>query len=152
MDFFSDSEEDTRAVLAQDEEARTAAPPPMVNLAITVPPSDEAIGSCGLFIHNPRRGIAELYYALRRGQWGKGYATEAADALLRLAFEKISLHRVFGQAAVENEASWRVLEKAGFRREGLLRDALPAAGLWHDAYLYAMLDSELAGTTFGLAL
>jgi len=52
------------------------------------------------------------------------------------------LHRLWATCLPENPASARVLEKVGFRREGLMREALRIHGQWRDAFLYAMLSTE----------
>ena len=142
MDFGSESDEATKALLTENAEERAASPRRAHNLAAALGSSGEVIGSCGLYLHEPARGIAELYYALRRDAWGQGYATEIAEALLCFGFAGLRLHRVFASAAIENTASWRVLEKAGMRREGLMRQALSTSGGWRDAYSYAILGDE----------
>jgi RimJ/RimL family protein N-acetyltransferase len=57
----------------------------------------------------------ELGYRLRRSAWGKGYATEGARALVRIAFEELAAERVFAETMAINTASRRVMEKAGLR-------------------------------------
>jgi RimJ/RimL family protein N-acetyltransferase len=63
-------------------------------------------------------GDAELGYRLRRAAWGKGFATEAARALVLRAFEEPGVERVVSSALVPNRASTCVMEKAGLRRLG----------------------------------
>ena len=57
----------------------------------------------------------ELGYRLGRDAWGKGYATEGSRALVRKAFEELGASRVYATTMAVNEASWRVMEKAGLR-------------------------------------
>ena len=64
---------------------------------------------------------AELGYALARAEWGRGYATEAAEAVLAWASAEPAIHRVWAYVDAGNAASHRVLEKAGLTREGVLR-------------------------------
>ena len=77
-----------------------------------------------------------------------GYATEASRALIDHAFRELNAHRVVGFSSTENPASWRVLEKCGMTREGLLRknaffhknkDGRPR---WFDSYQYAILAED----------
>jgi RimJ/RimL family protein N-acetyltransferase len=89
--------------------------------------SAEFIGGCSL-----RPGIdsniaaemgfgpdeAEMGYGLRKPSWGRGYATELAQALVRRAFTELGAHSVVACVTVDNLASVRVLEKAGLRRVG----------------------------------
>ena len=64
---------------------------------------------------------ADLGYALSRPYWGKGYATEAAQAVVDWAMAQPELYRVWAVCDVDNHASARVLEKAGMQCEGILR-------------------------------
>jgi RimJ/RimL family protein N-acetyltransferase len=57
----------------------------------------------------------ELGYRLVRDVWGKGYGTEGSRALIRKAFEELGARRVYATTMKVNEASWRVMEKAGLR-------------------------------------
>ena len=82
---------------------------------------DEIVGFCGL-VHPGGQPDAELKYALKRAFWGRGYATEIATAMLRYGASVHGLSRIIATAAPENEASHRVLEKAGMRREAPRRD------------------------------
>ena len=92
--------------------------------------------------------VAETYevgWALGHQHQGKGYATEAARALLTYAFEALKVHRVIATCQPENTASWRVAENLGLRREGHFRSALyhdRAPGVWWDEYFYALLAEE----------
>ena len=73
----------------------------------------------------------------------KGYATEAAQALLRYAFDELHLHRVIATCQPENPASQRVMEKIGMRREGHFKKCIHRGGdIWWDEYFYAILDEE----------
>jgi RimJ/RimL family protein N-acetyltransferase len=63
------------------------------------------------------QGEAELGYRLRRAAWGKGYATEGSDALLRHGFEVVGLRRVVADTMTVNNRSRRVMEKLGLRHE-----------------------------------
>jgi RimJ/RimL family protein N-acetyltransferase len=76
---------------------------------------------------------------LNRHYWGRGYATEAARALIEFAFRTHKAHRVFTSCEVDNAASVRVLEKAGMQREGFIRESDWIRGAWHDQYIYAIL-------------
>ena len=89
----------------------------------------------------PRRS-AGLGYWVRSTCQGKGYATEAAQALLRYAFVDLELHRVEVMVAVENHASHRVVDKLGCRREGIARGIERVAGEYADHVQYSMLASD----------
>jgi ribosomal-protein-alanine N-acetyltransferase len=76
---------------------------------------------------------------------GQGYATEAARAVLGLAFEKLGLHRVVATCDPRNAASYRVMEKLGMRREGHHLKDVQIRGEWCDEYFYAILEEEWTG-------
>lgn len=65
--------------------------------------------------------MADLGYVLARPEWSKGYATEAARAVVGWAISQDSIYRVWAVVGTENPASVRVLEKVGMQREGVLR-------------------------------
>ncbi len=92
----------------------------------------------------------ELGYILNPAYQRQGYGSEAAGALVQHALTAGGMHRVVAHCNPENTASWKLLEKIGFRREGLLRQNVffrrNAAGepLWTDTYVYALLASQKA--------
>jgi RimJ/RimL family protein N-acetyltransferase len=74
--------------------------------------------------------------------WGKGYGTDAMRVLLRLAFDKMNLHRVYLRVYAFNKRAIASYEKCGFRREGVLREQRYHNGKYHDAILMGLLESE----------
>lgn len=75
---------------------------------------------------------------------------EALGLVSRFAFDTLRLHRIEAACIPDNKRSIRVLEKAGFQREGLLRSYLRINGIWQDHYLYALIaDDQLGGRTKG---
>lgn len=100
------------------------------------------VGTCTLARFDADNRRAELGYALGRAYWGKGYMAKALPALLVFAFEQLNLHRVFADTDPRNVPSIRVLERLGFRREGLLREHYLVQGEPQDAIVYGLLRSE----------
>lgn len=93
-----------------------------------------------------RHTQAELGWALDPGHAGRGYATEAVEALLKVCFVDLGLRRVTAACFAENESSWRLMERVGMRRESVaVRDALHRDGTWRDSYTYALLAIEWNG-------
>lgn len=89
---------------------------------------------------------ASLGWVLHPDRTGQGYATEAVRGLLQLCFADLGLRRVTADCFADNEASWRLMERVGMRREGhTVRDALHRSGEWLDGYAYAMLADEWPG-------
>ncbi|WP_433832875.1 GNAT family N-acetyltransferase [Actinoplanes sp. CA-015351] len=90
-----------------------------------------------------RGAQAELGWVLDPGHTGRGYATEAVRELLRLCFEDLGLRRVTAVCFAANEASWRLMERVGMRREfHTLQDSLHRSGEWLDCLGYALLADE----------
>lgn len=81
-------------------------------------------------------------YSLDEAQAGKGIATEALQAVCQFAFEDVGIHRLEAYVSPRNVGSVRVLEKAQFEREGLLKQLLYVNGTWEDHYLYARLEDS----------
>ena len=90
------------------------------------------------------RASAGLGYWVRRSEWERGIATEAANAALQHAFGALRLHRVEALVALGNKASQRVIEKLGFTREGVAREAEFVDGRHLDHIQYSFLRSDLA--------
>ncbi|MDY0409776.1 GNAT family protein [Virgibacillus soli] len=72
----------------------------------------------------------------------KGYASEAAQAILEYGFKEINLHRIIATCQPENIPSYRVMEKIGMRREGFFKKCIPKDNEWWDEYYYAILAEE----------
>ena len=82
------------------------------------------IGSCGFVSQAPERKSGEIGYWVGKPYWGKGYAAEAARALVRLGFERMGLEQVEAKCFVENRAGQRVIEKLGMKLEGTDRSEM----------------------------
>jgi ribosomal-protein-alanine N-acetyltransferase len=109
------------------------------NLAIEV--DGEAGGGIG-FVSGAdvERFSAEIGYWLGEHYWGRGIVTEALTLVSDYAFHSFNLLRLFALPFAENGASARVLEKAGYVREGVLRSSSVKFGKPRDQYLYAKLN------------
>lgn len=89
---------------------------------------------------------AELGWTLAPAAQGRGFATEAVRELLRLCFEDLGLRRVVANAFAGNEASWRLMERIGMRRETHgVQDSLHRELGWVDGVGYALLAQEWDG-------
>lgn len=86
---------------------------------------------------------AELGWVFHPDHVGQGYATEAVRELVRLCFEQLGLRRVTADCFAGNEASWRLMERVGMRREvHTRRESLHRSGEWLDGMGYALLADE----------
>jgi ribosomal-protein-alanine N-acetyltransferase len=111
------SVEDTQAFVAfsQSEWARSSIGP----LLVFARDSGRLLGSSGFLLEAPFR--AQTGYVFARDAWGQGYATETLSAMVTLAAE-LKILRLYALCHTDHQASWRVLERCGFTREGILHN------------------------------
>lgn len=109
--------------------------------AVCVQEGRQLIGCIGLELERDQ-GRAELGYWIGHSYWGRGYATEAAAAVLEFAFDMLHLRRVFASHFAENEASGRVLAKIGMKHEGRLREHIEKWGEYHDSVVWGIVESD----------
>jgi RimJ/RimL family protein N-acetyltransferase len=104
---------------------------------------NEVVGGIGLERKSDvERCSAEIGYWLGEDVWGRGIATAAVGALTSYGIEVLSLSRIFAAPFANNSASIRVLEKAGYVREGELRRSAIKEGVILDKVLYAITDKD----------
>jgi RimJ/RimL family protein N-acetyltransferase len=141
--FEPPTEEQTRAwiegVLARPPETGTV-------LVVELRDSGEIVGHVTNSI-DPEHRQAEIGFMFDPAHQGRGYATEASRALLAHAFEHYGVHRVYGRLEPRNEASARVLEKLGMRREAHLIENEWVKGEWQSEAVYALLEREWAANS-----
>lgn len=106
---------------------------------------DEIVGTVTIFHIDDEHRRGEIGFAIGRPHWGRGYASEAVTLLIGFAFERLGLHRLEADPDPRNAASIRVLEKQGFKYEGLLRERYFLDGEAQDAAYYGLLRSEWTG-------
>jgi RimJ/RimL family protein N-acetyltransferase len=112
-----------------------------VNYAIIEKGREELVGTVGLSIDS-RHKSAELGYWVGPPFWNRGYCTEAARAVVAMAFDTLHLHRVESRHFVRNPSSGRVMEKLGMTREGVQREAMLKNDRFEDLVLYAVLSTD----------
>lgn len=118
-------------------------------LAVCLKETGKLIGNTYFALQQPEElGAWEIGYVFNRAYGGKGYATEAAAALLRYGFEELAAHRIEAHCNPDNVPSWRLLERLHMNREGHFREKAfffrDEAGkpIWHDAYAYGILKDD----------
>ncbi len=115
--------------------------------AVTLLQDGSLIGGCEISRQpNPDNREWMIGYCLHRGHWGRGYGCELARALICFGFGELGCHRIVATCDPRNVGSWRVMEKAGMRREGLLREHKWQKGAWRDSYIYSILECEWQAT------
>ena len=115
--------------------SRAARPP--TNFAIDV--GGESVGAIGIIPgHDVERVGAEVGYWVSKDFRGRGIASDALRGFTRWAFEEFDLERIFAVPFLRNAASCRVLEKAGYAREGILKRSAIKDGVVLDQAMYAV--------------
>lgn len=102
----------------------------------------KVIGSCAIRAWDRDHSRAEMGWALTRAYWNQGYATEAVRALIGFGFEYLKLNRLQALCIPAHSASRRVMEKAGMKLEGILRQAEFFKNAYQDLALYSILRKE----------
>lgn len=142
MAWGPNSMEDTvgfinRAMDTVKEEPRTT-----YELAIEDKSTGLIIGGTGITIIDSDGTKAEIGYSINPTYWLKGYATEAARAIVDFGFDYLQVHRIRATCDVRNLGSAKVLEKCGMVREGLMRSHMKLRDGWRDSYLYAIVEED----------
>jgi RimJ/RimL family protein N-acetyltransferase len=120
-----------------------------LSLAAELRSTGELIGDCNVHWTSAEHRQGEIGFVFHPDHHGRGYATEAAEALLALAFDELRLHRVIGRLEERNTASARVLERLGMRKEAHLVENEHVKGEWQSEVIYALLDREWASRRAG---
>ena len=142
MGWGPNTQEETAGFIRRALAGQIEQPRRNYTLAIVLRKEDKLIGGCSINVSNPDNREGWVGYCLNRRFWGKGYATEAAKALVDFGFDKLSLHRIFATCDPANTASAHVMEKVGMKREGRIREHMWTKGRWRDSLLYAILEQE----------
>jgi len=109
--------------------------------AITERKSGVLAGATSLRV-NAEHSHAELGYWVGRKFHGRGYATEAAGAMLEFGFFGLGLHRIYARHLAWNIKSSRVLSHIGMRSEGIMPGHAWKWGVFHDVHIYGIIDSD----------
>jgi [ribosomal protein S5]-alanine N-acetyltransferase len=113
-----------------------------VRWGLSLRDSGALAGTCGFWRWNKQHRFAEIGYEMAPAYWGRGLMVEALGPILRYGFTKMELHRVEAIIDPANQASRRVLEKLGFKRDALLRENWLFEGKFTDSAIYGLLENE----------
>jgi RimJ/RimL family protein N-acetyltransferase len=102
----------------------------------------EFLGGVGLNLFNRRFRLCNLGYWLRTSATGRSIASKATRLVAKFALTELGLNRIEIVASVKNIPSQRAAEKAGAKREGILRKALPLHGEVHDCIMYSLIAED----------
>jgi RimJ/RimL family protein N-acetyltransferase len=118
-------------------------------LAVQRQDTGEVIGDVNLEWLSEEHEQGEFGFVFHPDHHGRGYATEAARAVLRLGFANLGLHRIIGRCDARNDGSFKLMERLGMRREAHFRHADRFKGEWGEEYVYAILADEVLSSPAG---
>lgn len=110
--------------------------------AVCLKGQDKMIGKCILFQFSRDNHRAEIGYLLNREYWRQGLMQQALAAVIDFAFNTLKLHRIEADVDTENAASLGLLEKLGFKREGLFRERWFVYNEWQDSVMLGLLKQD----------
>lgn len=113
-----------------------------IQWAITVKENDTLIGTCGSYDWDKKDRKIDIGYLLIPSVWGKGYATEAARAMIKWNFDNLNIHRIQADCTSGHTASENVLLKCGFVEEGIWRESCWEHGRFVDIKQFGLLQKE----------
>ncbi|NUP64621.1 MAG: GNAT family N-acetyltransferase [Nonomuraea sp.] len=148
MSFSARSREQVESTVATVIETGRYEPRTDYSLAAVLP-GDElvAFARISIDVGHPLQNSAQAGFALRADQWGRGLGAEVVRLLLRLGFEELGVHRVWGARSPHNTASARVMTKLGMVEEGVIRGHVKLASGWRDSVVHSILAPEWEQTT-----
>ena len=113
-----------------------------VLFVVTLKEEDKYIGHVTAMQFDRFFKFVDLAYIIDREYWGRGIATEAVTQVVNFLVNTMKIHKIRAGFFAKNIASKRVLQKAGFKQEGYLRDNAFLDGVFEDEYLMALLSSD----------
>jgi len=111
-------------------------------LAVETAEGGKLVGEVSLIWRSVEARQGELGWIFHPDHQGRGYATEATNALLDLGFGPADMHRIFARCDARNQSSWRLMERLGMRREAHFREHALFKGAWDEEFYYAILRNE----------
>ena len=144
MKYWSDppiaSIDDAKIVLQKDTESDERGD--SMCWAVMLDGHETMIGKCILFQFSQANRRAEIGYILNREYWGQGLMRQALEAVIDFAFTTLELHRIEADVDADNGASLAILERLGFKREGLFKDRWNVYGEWQDSVMLGLLNTD----------
>ncbi|MDA0813442.1 MAG: GNAT family protein [Verrucomicrobia bacterium] len=111
-------------------------------LAITLADTGQLIGNCGLRLDHVDADNGDIGFELSPDQWGNGYATEAARAMVRFGYVELRLRRIWARCIADNVKSMRILENIGMRLDERLKDDACFNGRFWDSLIFGQSADE----------
>jgi ribosomal-protein-alanine N-acetyltransferase len=143
MQWGPNTEEQTRNFMKLCMAHQNEEPRHTYDFAVLLKDSDDFLGSITLRVMKDNAKFGEIGYVYNPRAWGQGYASEAAEAIIRFGFDELDMQKVSATCDPLNFGSARVLQKCGMQLEGYLRKHLFIKGVWRDTLLFGCARGEL---------
>lgn len=140
--YDAHTEHASRELIARARREAAGEPRLVYDLAVTWRGDDRLLGRGGFKRSGHELRNGEMWCVLAPAEHGQGLVTEAARAVFALAFDRLAMHRLFGDCDPRNAASARLMERLGMRREAHHVQNVWAKGEWCDSWIYALLADE----------
>ncbi len=137
--------EDTRKFVREMVEQAETHPRYKFDFAVCLKESRLLIGGCGIRCESELSRVASLGWAISPEFQNTGYATEAAKALIEYGFQKLNLYVIYATCDTRNAPSYRVMEKLGMKKVGVIKGTKEVKGRIRDSYRYEILPSQVKG-------
>lgn len=131
--------EDTHKFIKEMIQQSGANPRYQFNFAVCLKENDLLIGGCGIRRETEQSHIANLGWAINPEFQNKGYATEAAQALIEFGFKKLNLSVIYATCDTRNTPSYKVMEKLSLKRVGFIKGTKEIKGHMRDSFRYEIV-------------
>jgi [ribosomal protein S5]-alanine N-acetyltransferase len=131
--------DDTKNFISASIKKSEKSPRYEFEFAIILKENSLLIGGCGIRRDWERGSVANLGYAINPDFQSKGYATEAAKALISFGFNKLNLCVIYATCDTRNTASYKIMEKLGMKEVGHVKNHKKIRGHMRDSYCYEIL-------------
>ncbi|WP_322770175.1 GNAT family protein [Frankia sp. Cr1] len=149
MSFEPRNRGQVAATIAMAIRTSTIEPRVEYSLAVAIPDTHLMIGFGRLAIDSghPAQRSAQIGFALRADQWGRGYGAETVRLLHRLGFAELGMHRIWGARSPDNTVSDRLMRRLGMIEEGRIRGHVLVRDAWRDSIVHSILEDEWTPST-----
>ncbi len=131
--------EDTHKFVAEMIQQSSDMPRFKFDYAVCMKESNLLIGGCGIRRESELSQVANLGWAINPDFQGKGYATEAAKALIDFGFQTLNLSVIYATCDTRNATSYKVMEKLGMKKVGFIKGTKEVKGHVRDSFRYEIL-------------
>jgi [ribosomal protein S5]-alanine N-acetyltransferase len=114
-----------------------------ITWAIIEKSTDTFIGHFEFWNLKPQHCRAEIGYALNHKFWGRGFMTETLKTMIKFGFNELKLHSIEANVNPNNERSYKLLEKAGFKNEAYFKEDYLFNGIYLDSKIYSLLETDV---------